>query len=531
MLVRSRAFVACAAVLLSALPGCNSDDMGGGGTDGGTMPEGGGTDGGTTPEHSDGSATGGDASSPPAKHDGGSEPLDGEAPPPADGGAPDGASSTGPDGGSTSAPAGTLTIDVVHASYGGDVTITGPNGFSQHITKTTTFTGVAAGGYQVRSFDVRSPDVNPGRVTKANPARASATVGTAGAVVTVDYSLTRLATGAVDASPKGIWFTEGSKLVSLITDLPNGDFNADFVRDLAPAPGDQFQAATALAFDAKSELWIADSVNEIIERLGADPIGSIDLKPLNVAPYTLAFDKSGNLWVEGQNTTSGVLNDSMLLGFAAADLANLGATPIHTSSKYSIDNYGNTEQTAFDATGTLWMTFPLAQSVGAFLPRLAETYPVTPEFLGNATFNASIGQGADLNPTGVAFDASGNLWVTHRSANEVVGYPPANLTGRLNENKPVYHIDLPAPTVNGTRSPVRLTIDPCTSELYVVTATLADEHVYRYAISDPTAPKLLADFTSPDIGNWLTLEGVATNPIPPGMPLGTAGPCNTLNSP
>jgi hypothetical protein len=49
--------------------------------------------------------------------------------------------------------------------------------------------------------------------------------------------------------------------------------------------------------------------------------------------------------------------------------------------------------------------------------------------------------------------------------------------------------------------------------------TQADEHIYRYDISDPTAPRLLATVSCPDIGPWTALVGFASNPIPPGMPL------------
>jgi hypothetical protein len=420
--------------------------------------------------------------------------------------------------------AGTLSIILTNATLGGDVTITGPNDFTLHVTKSTTLKGIAPGFYSLVSKDV--PPVGAGNVSKANPARLNVNVDVNVATATVDYGTKGISSSAT-AFPPGIWFTQGTTLVSLPLGAPDGNYNADVIHALNPAPTDQFQSPDALAFDAKGGIWLADAEHNIIERISAGgtvtgALGAIDLTPLGVYPYVLAFDKAGDLWVAGQNTQG--TQASKVLGFDSPTLAALSA-PVYPSSTYSISGNGNTDQMAFDPNGNLWMNFQLVGAVGAFKPALTTTQTASLAYLKGGTHNVQVPIGSNLNPEGVTFDRAGNLWNTNQKSNEVVGYSAAHLAGPINGLVPDYYITLPPPVVNGTLAPIRVAIDPCSSQLYVLTGTLAQERVLRYDVSNPDSPTLVATVTSPDIGGWLTLMGFAANPIPPGMPLYAAGAC------
>jgi hypothetical protein len=418
-----------------------------------------------------------------------------------------------------------LTVRIVGApSSGGNVTITGPNDYSEHLTTSTTLVGLSSGTYTIRSRDIA-----PGKGTrsKANPADTSVSFDAAkGATVTIDYSTSGFALGGITAGtmPLGLWFTEGSKLVNLQRGLPSGNYNADFILDLKPAPGDLFQEAYAIAFDALGGVWLADTNHQAIERIGAaasvlGEVGVIDLTSYKIAPYALSIDKTGNLWVAGQSTANELTDIVTLLGFGAEELLSFRSTPAYAYTNYGLDYTGNTESMAFDAKGLLWIGLPSSISLGVLAPTLHASGSANLAYVKDTTFNPSFPKNENQMPTGIAFDGSGNLWVTNRASNEVVGYKAAALGGSFNGLLPEYHIDLPAPTANATTSPVRLSMDICLNELYVLTNTLGQEHVYTYDLTDPTKPNLVASITSPDIGGWQSLEGFAVTPIPIGMPL------------
>ena len=134
----------------------------------------------------------------------------------------------GVDSGTVPTPVG-LTVNIVNARRGGNVTVTGPGGFSKHVTATTTFTGLTPGKYSVPGFPLDvSPGLDKGAATKANPARASVDVVANGKQsVTIDYSVPGLlrSRSAQELSRReGSGSPRAQKVVGLESGLPNGDF-------------------------------------------------------------------------------------------------------------------------------------------------------------------------------------------------------------------------------------------------------------------------------------------------------------------
>jgi sugar lactone lactonase YvrE len=127
----------------------------------------------------------------------------------------------------------------------------------------------------------------------------------------------------------------------------------------------------------------------------------------------LAFDKEGNMWTMGPTTV-----DPQLVRFPAA---MLGASGEKTPDRKI--NVGSTcipglSDLAFDATGNLWIT----SGCGKNVIRLTQADLAAD---GNVTPAVAI-TGLDA-PDGIAFDSTGNLWVADSNAKRLLRYDVARL--------------------------------------------------------------------------------------------------------
>jgi putative cell wall-binding protein len=202
----------------------------------------------------------------------------------------------------SAAPApGSLQVQITDLPNGvaGDVTVTGPNGLTRHVTATSTLNGLAPGTYQISATPVRDPaattyvatqtsqtvTIAPGAsqtatvdyftqipaTTKMVDPAAITAVGTGTATVTGGPTLDNgdiIAVGTGPNTPDGLLVkvdsvsTGGPGVQNLTTEaaaltdaMPQGDFSAtadlptESPDELGPAPG---QAATATATGATS---------------------------------------------------------------------------------------------------------------------------------------------------------------------------------------------------------------------------------------------------------------------------------------
>ena len=111
----------------------------------------------------------------------------------------------------------------------------------------------------------------------------------------------------------------------------------------------------------------------------------------------VTFDRNGNLWLRGQSKS-----DPALMRYSAAQRASTG-NPIaeRTINVNGLDCVGP-GALAFDPSGNLWMSLGCQGRIVRLTPaQLATSGLVTP----------SVQITGLTNPTGIAFDAAGNLWV------------------------------------------------------------------------------------------------------------------------
>jgi sugar lactone lactonase YvrE len=405
-------------------------------------------------------------------------------------------SSSGP----TAPTTGSLTVTITApAGVTPSVAVTGPGGYHRTLSATDTLSGLAVGSYTVTAATVRGANpivatvytatVTGGAATVVAGATAAASVSYAarpgsgalwvanlGGNTVGGYSAAQLAasTAAAPATALGsgasrIAFDAGGNL--WVTDV--GDRVVEFAASQLATSGRPTPAVTlsadghgslffaeGLAFDASGNLWVVNPSNTVVEfaanQLAASgsPTPAVTLSDtggsLNT-PVNLAFDVSGNLWIANHE-------NSTLVEFAKSQLGASGSpTPAVTLSDDGSGSLSGPIGLAFDASGNLWVASNRDSTVVEFsASQLTASGGPTPAITLSAT-------GGSLDsPEGLAFDASGNLWVTNTSTTghgTVVEFAANQLatSGAATPNV----------TVSGSaiKEPVGLAFDPAAANL------------------------------------------------------------------
>jgi sugar lactone lactonase YvrE len=300
---------------------------------------------------------------------------------------------------------GTLQVNLVVPGGGnGNVSISGPNGFSRTITATTTLNDLVPGAYTLTAINV------PGVGTSAD----LILVGTVSGTSTVEANKTATATVTYAA-------TTGTLKIT-VNGLPAG-VNADIVVVGAGASSQQTVTATTTLTglapnnyfvtvrNVRASGAIVDTVfvssNDDELSIGA---GQVQTK---VVTYT---ERGGtaSLWAPVFGSVSRL--SASQLGGSGGAITPAGA----------ITQAGSNEAVVFDANGNMYVSNETADSISRYTPtQLAAGGAQTPVTLTSSGLN---------NPIGMAFDSSGNLWVANPTVlgsagnDRLVSFTPAQLT-------------------------------------------------------------------------------------------------------
>ena len=244
--------------------------------------------------------------------------------------------------------------------------------------------------------------------------------------------------GAV-ANPLGIafdkannaWITTGGDFVE--------EFSAGQLKHLGTTPSPSPKATIAitpmesmvgLAFDKGGNLWAADehgggAIHKLSKRQlaagGADVTPAVSITSTSIGcPQFVSFDKAGNLWVsdECKNT---------IFEFKRNHLTASGnKTPDVAISGHMSDP----GQMAFDTQGNLWVTSANDSKVVEFAKStLSSSGSPTPGII----LSSDGASPASLDdPFGLAFDASGDLWICNYNGNTVAEFSPAQIAASGN---------------------------------------------------------------------------------------------------
>ncbi len=173
---------------------------------------------------------------------------------------------------------------------------------------------------------------------------------------------------------------------------------------IAPNAG-SLSGPTSLAFDPEHRLWLANRANGTLVRFdpaqlaaGGAPVPAVILSGLDL-PTSIAFDAAGSLWVSDSRANT-------LAKYSAAQLAASGSPAPVVLLSAAPNSLVKPSGLAFDASGNLWVANTNGASLAAFSPdQLAATGSPEPRVV------LSSNDGSLTLPVGLAFDAAGNLWV------------------------------------------------------------------------------------------------------------------------
>jgi streptogramin lyase len=194
--------------------------------------------------------------------------------------------------------------------------------------------------------------------------------------------------------------------------------------------------ATATSTPSKTDgLWVPNlfgpSVNEFdppARAVSGNPSPQFSNESaFLLLPAGLAFDSSQNLWVA--NCSDFTLGAGAIAEFTAAQLANLGNNSTPDPNKTLLDDgsltiLGCPWGAQFDAAGNLWITNRTLSNLVSYSPtQLAVGGALTPDTTITSTSFDS--------PRGIGFDASANLWIVENQNQEILAYKAATLATAL----------------------------------------------------------------------------------------------------
>jgi IPT/TIG domain len=187
--------------------------------------------------------------------------------------------------------------------------------------------------------------------------------------------------------------------------------NVKPIKHLTPTPP---QGLTGFAYDSHGDLWSTEtSAGGIVEFTATQlSAGGVQKPAVSIpasTPISLAFDSSGDLWV-------GEFGASALYEYTPSQLAHGGTvTPVVRISSDGTTPASLDEPAglAFDASGDLWVSNNAGSLVEFARTQLGASGSPKPKvLLAGAT------TGLEL-PRWIAFDAKGNLWVASRAGSPV----------------------------------------------------------------------------------------------------------------
>jgi streptogramin lyase len=317
----------------------------------------------------------------------------------------------------------------VPENFEGDVSVTGPNGFSQTVRRSEGLV-VPPGTYTVTANVVRVTGQVVDTVFEGDLESLVACCEAKQDVVVTSGETTTL---GVEYDP-----VPSSNLLRLVggigaVPVPKNVLESG-LGDALPSRQVCEQDARGAALDAKMNLWVACADTGTLRqytRLDFNPpsMAQTVTLPVGTQARGVAVDKQGNVWVVDARESDRVL------GYAKKDLdLKIGGalTPFATIDvPNTIANVEDkAEGIAFDKDGNLWVsTFTFNDSLLKFDAAKLEQKPEPSVILTFATFPFPGVNFSLFTPKSIAFDKDGNLWASNNVNKTVAKFSPPFVTG------------------------------------------------------------------------------------------------------
>ncbi|MEX0656921.1 MAG: NHL repeat-containing protein [Nitrosopumilaceae archaeon] len=231
---------------------------------------------------------------------------------------------------------------------------------------------------------------------------------------------------------------------------------ADFTSNNSGTTASTLQSPRGIAFDSSGNLWVVDSTNNRVLRydtpftngeaatlvLGQEDFessGSGTTASTLQSPRGIAFDSSGNLWVVDSTNNRVLRYDTPFTNGEAATLV-LGQEDFESGvanrgGNAAANTLAGPSGIAFDSSGNLWVSeaggaadnhrvlrydtpFTDGEAATLVLGQPDDGNPFDSSTANNGGISASTLNG----PYGIAFDSSGNLWVSDRNNNRALRF-------------------------------------------------------------------------------------------------------------
>jgi len=214
------------------------------------------------------------------------------------------------------------------------------------------------------------------------------------------------------------WVLGGTTADAPVARYPAASLASDGVKtpDIvinSPSFGGGIPGAKVVAFDADGNLWVSVvAANKVVKIAAAAlsspgtsaPTAAVEAGGIN-APAGIAFDLAGNLWVAANGAATIMRIDAAHLTTSGtgADLTITALTP-----QPVVGTLSSPLGIAFDATGNLWVNYD---------GTIARLTPANLAGAGIRTVTPSVQIVLDVLslPLGIAFDEFGGLWFADRS--------------------------------------------------------------------------------------------------------------------
>jgi sugar lactone lactonase YvrE len=316
---------------------------------------------------------------------------------------------------------GTLIIEVTGLPDDVDakVTITGSEGAPTDVAASMMLSDAASGMYRVAAERVAS-------VSPIVRAIYEPTVSDESFCLTESPSRTVTVAYAKVASSDTLWTSNANSDSGDLLGFASADLDAS--GDPAATVDAIARVGRALAFDNEGNLWtIAGTVADApLSRYASADLGASgkktadrmlmpELSGCSPGLTALAFEPSGALWVAD-------LCGDRLIRFAADSLGASSAFTLNADD-IAMGTIEAPRGIAFDASGNMWVSD--ATSLHRYpAASLAPGQAHEPTF----ALNVNTEKGAALPPDALAFDSDGNLWATSFGGNIIYKLTPADLT-------------------------------------------------------------------------------------------------------